>query len=372
MPVHPDFPIAAPGIYLDTAAEGLPAPGVEEAVAEYLREKRRGTPGRKRHFEAEFEARRLASGLLGARVEDVTYLPTASDAINLLAASLPWQPGDRIVTSDIEFPSNILPWLALRERGVQVHVAASRDGALHLSDLLAALDSRTRLVTISQVSYKTGAWFPDTDALAKATHEAGAVLCVDATQSLGRCPTPLAGVDYLMASTFKWLLGVHGAAITYLSPQLAERISLSAVGWYSVNNSFVDVRERVLHLKAGAARLVAGMPNFAALYAAGAALRFLSTLDLPAEQARANALTRHLRRRLAALGLPLLTPEAEQYGSGIVSFAHPDGESVMRQLAERNITVWGGDGRVRASIHYYNQAAHVDALVQALEEVVIK
>src|SRR4051794_27415188 len=209
MSIRQLFPRALQGAYLDTAAEGLPAPGVKEAVSEYLREKCSGTPGRNRHFEMEQEARESAGKLLGARVEDIAFLPTASDSLDILAASLPWKPGDRVVTTDLEFPSNVLPWLALRERGVEVEVVRTHGGTLRLDDLIAAIDERTRLVTISQVSYKTGAWFPHTAQLAEAAHVAGALLCVDATQALGRCPVILDGVDYLTASTFKWLLGLH-------------------------------------------------------------------------------------------------------------------------------------------------------------------
>lgn len=342
---------------------------MDEAVAEYLHEKSLGTPGRRRHFAAEQEAREGAAALLGAPVANVAFLPSASDALNILAASLSWQAGDRVVTTDLEFPSNVLPWLALRERGVEVQVVASRCGALSLEDLTAAVNDRTRLVTISQVSYKTGAWFPHTAALADTVHAAGGVLCVDATQALGRCPVPLTGVDYLMASTFKWLLGLHGLAVTYLSPTLREQFSLAGVGWYSVENALSANRFTEYELKPGAACLVAGMPNFASLYAVTASLKYLQSLDLETEQRRINALSRDLRTRLAALGLPLLTPAEEAFTSGIVAFEHPDGEGVMARLEERGLVVWGGDGRVRASLHYYNEAADVDHLMAALAEI---
>lgn len=366
------FPRAVQGGYLDTAAEGLPAPGVTEAVAEYLREKGRGTPGRLRHFGIETEARGLAASLLGAPMADTVFLPTASDALNILAASMPWEPGDRVVTTDLEFPSNVLPWLALRERGVDVQVVASQGGALQLEDLLAAIDSRTRLVTVSQVSYKTGAWFPHTQALADAVHAVGGVLCVDATQALGRCAVPLGGVDYLMASTFKWLLGLHGAAVTYMSPLLRERFALAGVGWYSVDNAMGAVRTGTYDLKAGAACLVAGIPNFAALYSMTASLKWLLSLDLALEQQRADQLTRHLRASIASLGLPLLTPEGNDATSGIVSFEHPEGDQVMRQLGEQDVVVWGGDGRVRASVHYYSDESDIQMLVEALQKVLVR
>jgi selenocysteine lyase/cysteine desulfurase len=245
----------------------------------------------------------------------------------------------------------------------------SRGGALQLDDLTAAISQRTRVVTISQVSYKTGAWFPHTAALAEVAHSVGAIFCLDATQALGRCPVPLTGVDYLMASTFKWLLGLHGSAITYMSPSFRERFSLAGVGWYSVRDGFSAVRAAEYELKPGAACLVAGMPNFSALYAANASLKFLLSVSDEAAHQEVNVLVRNLRIRLGALGLSLLTPGEEAFTSGIVSFEHPAGDRVAAQLEENGIVVWGGDGRVRASLHYYNNADDVDQYVTILKKI---
>ena len=369
MCTRPLFPRAARGGYLDSAAEGLPAPGVADAVAEYLAEKARGTPGRLRHFAVEHEARVAAAALLGSEADDTVFLPSASDALNIFVTSIPWKTGDRVVTTDLEFPSNVLPWLALGERGVEVVVVPSREGALELDDLKAAINEHTRVVTISQVSYKTGAWFPHTAELAEAVHAVGGLLCVDATQALGRCRVPLAGVDYLVASTFKWLLSLHGSAITYMSPHMRGKFSLAGVGWYSVSDVFSERRFSEYTLKEGAACLVAGMPNFSALYGVRASLEFLNRLNLPQEQSRTNALARNLRSRLASFGLEMLTPADERFTSGIVSFSHAGCLRIMTELDSRGIVVWGGDGRVRASLHYYNDESDVDDLLTAIQEV---
>jgi len=169
---RPSFPIRTPNTYLDTAAEGIPAPGVQEAVAEYLQEKARGTPGRERHFAKEIAARQSAATLLGVEAENVAFLPSASDAINILAASLPWKAGDRIVTTDLEFPSNILPWLALQNRGVEVCVVPSRQGALHLEDLTGALAPLRDQSFVGRVYIECGAvsWPGDIDLAPDAMH----------------------------------------------------------------------------------------------------------------------------------------------------------------------------------------------------------
>lgn len=367
-----EFPQALRQTYLDTAAEGLPAPGMEAAFFEYLYEKNKGTPGREAFFAKEEEVRHLAARLLGVSSENVAFAPTTSDALNLLAASLPFEPGDEVVTTDLEFPSNVLPWLALARRGVRTVVVPSVNEALQLSDLRNAITERTRLVTISLVSYKSGAYFPHVAELADAAHSVGAVLCIDATQALGRCPVPLEKVDYLMASSFKWLLGPHGLAITYLSPEFRSRFDLAGVGWYSIENVFSPDRFERYTLKPGAACISAGMPNFASLYGLCESLRFLLNLDLPREQARLNPLSLQLRRNLHTQGLKLLTPADPALVSGIVSFEHPQAEQIGQMLQQEGIIVWAGDGRVRTSLHVYNDASDVETCTQALQQILKK
>jgi cysteine desulfurase / selenocysteine lyase len=361
------FPRAARGGYLDTAAEGLPAPGVAEAIHTYIHEKQQGTPGRKKHFEKEAEARQLAAALLGTVLNNVAFAPSASDALNLLALSMDLRAGDEIVITDLEFPSNVLPWLALKRRGVKVHVVRCPHGYIDLQGVAECISERTRLVSISLVSYKSGARFLQTKELADLVHDAGGALCVDATQALGRCPVSLDGIDYLMSSSFKWLMAPHGLAVVYLSPEFRDRFEPLGVGWYSVDDVFSPDRFERYSLKPGADCIAAGMPNFASLYAMCEALRFLMSLDRDQERERVDKLSLDLRGRLAALGIEMLTPADPAMVSGIVAFAHPDAGSIGAALEREGLIVWAGDNRVRASLHYYNDSSDVDSCTAALE-----
>jgi selenocysteine lyase/cysteine desulfurase len=363
------FPRAARGGYLDTAAEGLPAPGVAEAFAAYMVEKEKGTRGRKGHFEKEAEARELAAKLLRTPVDNVAFAPSASDALNILALSLDLHPGDEIVVTDLEFPSNVLPWLALRARGIKVHVLPCPGGHIELREIAERISSRTRLVSISLVSYKSGARFLQTRELADLVHDAGGALCVDATQALGRCDVPLDGVDYLMASSFKWLMAPHGLAVVYISPEFRARFEPLGVGWYSVENVFAPDRFERYSLKQGAPCIAAGMPNFASLYAICESLGFLLSLNRDQERERVDKLSVQLRARLSELNLEMLTPADPALVSGIVAFSRDDAAQIGPALEREGITVWVGDNRVRASLHYYNDESDVDCLVDALERV---
>lgn len=367
LPDKSRFPRAREVAYLDTGAEGLPPVDAEEALRAYYRDKAGGTPGRKQLYQEERACVRAAARLLGAPPEDAALLSSASEGLNILANSLDWRPGDEVLISDLEFPSGVLAWLRLRDRGVRLRVLHSQAGAASFERYAEAIGPATRVVCISQVSYKTGANCRFLAELGREAHRRGAVLAVDATQALGRVPVPLEGVDYLVASSYKWLLGVHGLGLVYLAPGLRERLSAGTLGWYSVQDIFAADRFQRYLPKPGAARLVSGMPNFPAIYVLRRSLELLLEADVRFIDRTLAPLIDRLRQGIAGLGLEVLTPAAPEWRSGIVSFAHPEAPRVGAALEQAGVIVWSGDGRVRASVHLYNDAADVERLLCALE-----
>jgi selenocysteine lyase/cysteine desulfurase len=361
------FPRAAEVAYLDTAAEGLPVPRAEDALREYIRQKSLGTPGRRALFAAEAETIELAARLLGTAKANVALLSSASEALNVLPNSLDWRPGDEVILTDAEFPSNIIACLRLKQMGVKVHVAA-----FDWRDIAARISPRTRLVSISLVSYKTGVYFRGLPDLARQTKDAGALLSVDATQGLGRCPVSLEGVDFLMSSSFKWLLGSHGLAVVYAAPQLCERLSPASVGWYSVPDCFTPDRFERYDLKAGAGRLCTGMPNFGPIYALREGLKFLLAAGVENIYHDLVPLVARVRAELASLGLAMLTPPDAECASGIVAFEHPRAREISAALEREGVIVWGGDGRVRCSVHLYNDESDIERYIDRLKFVLAR
>jgi cysteine desulfurase / selenocysteine lyase len=361
------FPQTEKVIYLDTAAEGLPLPQVEASFSEYYRAKTRGTPGRKEFHAVEAEALSLVARLLGTDPGNIAFLASASDALSLLALSIEWKPGDQVIISDLEFPSNVLPWLRLKKLGLDVVVLSNTAGALHSEEVIERITPRTRLISLSLVSYKTGAYLPDVERIGLAAKRAGAILCIDATQALGRCPVSLQGVDYLVSSSFKWLLGPHGLGIVYIAPEFQHKFRPAGVGWYSIKNVFSRDRFERYELKDGASCLPIGMPNFPSLYALRPGLELLLQVGVDRIYKELAPAVQRLRKGLCALGLDLLTPEASESASGIVSLAHPRAEELGAALEREGIIVWAGDGRVRASVHLYNDVSEVNRYIEALQ-----
>jgi len=363
------FPRAKEVAYLDTAAEGLPVPGCAEAFARYCQDKEQGTPGRRMFHRIEAETIELAARLLGTQPGNVTFLSCASEALYVLASSLDWKAGDEVVISELEFPSNVLPWLRLREIGVRVIVVPASGGALSWERVAERITRRTRLVSLSLVSYRTGAYLRPVPKIAAEAKRVGAVVSIDATQAVGRCPVSLEGVDYLMSSSFKWLLGPHGLGLVYVGPEFRERLRPASLGWYSVKDLFAPDRFERYELKPGAACLAAGMPNFPSLYALGQSLRFFLEAGVDSIDNELRPVVAQLRQGLERLGCDLLTPAGAEYASGIVAFAHPKAAEIGAALERQGVIVWGGDGRVRASVHLYNDARDVERYLSALASV---
>jgi cysteine desulfurase / selenocysteine lyase len=363
------FPLARQLVYLDTAAEGLPPATAGQALLRYFEHKSMGAAGRPSLYETGQETTALAAGMLGASPNEVALLGSASEALNLLANSIDWANGDEVVIMDLEFPSNVLPWLRIRRHGVQVRLVRSQEGRVELADFLEAIGPRTRLVTVSQVSYKNGVQIPFLGELAQAAHRQGAIFCVDATQALGRVPVSIEGVDYLVASSYKWTLGSHGVGIVYLASELRDRLTPGAAGWYSVQDLFRDDRFESYEEKAGAGCLAVGMPNFPGIYALQAGLRHVISAGPGEIERRLRPLVAALRSGLEERGFDLLTPPDQELASGIVSFAHAQAERVGAQLAKHGVMVWAGDGRVRSSVHLYNDTSDIDACLHALDQI---
>lgn len=362
------FPQAGRVTYLDTAAEGLPLAECGDALAGYFADKSMGSPGRRRFHDEEEACLSAVGQLLGTPSENVALVSCASHALNALASSIDWKPGDEVVISDLEFPSGVLAWLSLRPRGVTVRVLPSEGGLVPLESFQSVINKNTRVVCVSDVSYKTGTRLSFLRELSAAAHAVGAILVVDATQSLGRLPIAADGIDFLVASTYKWLLGVHGLSVVYLSPALRDRLVPGALGWYSVADVFTPDRFEHYDLKPGAGWLTPGMPAFPSIYVLRRSVEFLVEAGIDRIERELRPLIRALREGVAQMGFDLLTPAAAAHASGIVSFLHPECDRLGGALEQRGAIVWAGDGRVRASVHLYNDQADINNFLQSLAE----
>ncbi len=339
-----------------------------DACARFAADKSDGMAGRDRFFIAYNNAKRLTAERLSVDPTRVAFLAHASEGFNQVAHAIDWSPGDNVVVADLEFPSGIFPFAALRERGVETRLIRSRDHYLPPEDFIRAIDGRTRLVVASLVSYLTGQRL-DLAALRDATRRHGALLAIDATHAFGLMPVDANQCDFLVSSCYKWQLATHGVGVFVVGAESAATNSPATLGWHSVQRREGAANPTAIHLRPDAARFEAGNPGFLALYVLESALLRLATVDPAAALAHALALGGELIAGLQRRSYQVITPLDPVERAGNVCFLIADAERVVAGLAARGVQVWGSEGRVRVSLHAYNRDADVAQFFDTLATV---
>lgn len=373
-PVRADFPALADLTYLNLGTHGLmPEPALQrhlEATARYER------VGHFAHADLEAEreqARRRLAALIGAPPETLALTGNANDGINLVAAGIPWRPGDEVLISDQEHPAIESPFghLAARGRITLRRFAFGADPEETLANLEAALTSRTRLVAASTVSSQTGARLPAGPATALA-HACGAQILVDATQALGQVPLDVAAIDcdYLVSNGHKWLLGPKGTGLLYVRPDRLEALEPAHVGAGSLLEGVSPPT-----LRPTAARFEFGTRTLPLWAGMNAALDWWEQRGAAPILAHMADLAASLKARVSAdPRLTLLTPFPWEHSSAMASFrvaGQPDSLALLHKLWERRVVVRSVPElqAIRISCAPFNDEADLDRLFEALEAV---
>ena len=367
---HRDFPALDSMTYLNTAAESIPPLCVGEALQAYWHDKLRGMKGRDFHFKQVEECREVAARMISLKPAEVSFCSCSSEAYNLLATALNLQPTDEVVVTDLDFPAGATPWLTANTRP-QTRVWKASQGELLVDDLLPLLNARTQLVQVSLVSFYNGhrlAWAPFRDAVRRLAPNA--LISVDVTQALGRVVLDCGDADCVISSTHKWTLAVHGGCVVGIPERAATRLTTHAGGWFHLRNAFDADRFQRADAKAGAASFSVGMPNFAAIYALNAALRYVEGVGVEAISKHADPLVAQVHAGLLQLGLQPMAPAQPTNPTGILAFQHANTAAIHAALERENIHVMHHAGRIRIAVAGYNTAEDVGRLLAALARAV--
>jgi cysteine desulfurase/selenocysteine lyase len=362
-----NFPSLAGKTYLNTAAEGIPPTVVIDALAQYAQDKLLGMDGRVLH-EAQWRAlKEQTARAYGLTADEIGLCSCSSEAYNLAALALQLTADDEVIITDLDFPAGATPWLQ-PTCPATVKVWRAREGALRLEDLVALLGPRTRLLQVSLVSFFNGFMIPLPAVLAAVRQHSPALVSVDVTQALGRIPLDLAGVDLIVSSTHKWILGSHGGGLVGVPAARTEEWTVPAGGWFHLQDPFGPESLKKVASKPGAASFSVGMPNYAAVYAANAGLNYVQAVGIQAIDAYARPLVLACLEGLKKLPLELLTPDEPDAIAGILAFRHPEAERIQSVLHPKDIHIMSHAGRLRVAIHGYNTMADIEYFLQALEE----
>lgn len=358
-----DFPALSGMTYLNTAAESIPPLCVGEAIDQYFQDKLLGMRGRDGHFAQVEACREVSARFVSLRSSEVSFCSCSSEAYNLLASALQLGSGDEVVVSDLDFPAGVTPWLRAVNAPL-LKIWKNNGGALKNSDLAPLLSQKTRLVQVSLVSFYNGHridWQPFCDLVRSLAPNA--LISVDVTQALGRVVLDCAGADIIISSTHKWTLGIHGGCVIGIPESAAERLTTHAGGWLHLKNAFDADRFERSVTKTGAASFSVGMPNFVALYALNASLRYLEEVGLERIVKHADPLVKAAEAGLLGLGVQ---PMCRWNGTGILAFQHPRSVEIHAALELENVHVMHNAGRIRIALHGYNTQEDVDRFLSVL------
>ncbi len=321
--------------------------------------------------------RTTVANLINASRDEVAFVKNTSEGISIVASGIDWQWGDRIVTTGVEYPANIYPWMeVVRTRGcnlVMIKEETDANGARHVpleKILEAADDPKTRLVTISHVEFASGQRH-DLAKIGALCREKGKMFCVDAIQSLGVLPVDVQAmnIDFLSSDGHKWLLGPEGAGVFYCRKELIERTRPLMVGWMNVIDA-LNYGKYDYTLRADAGRFECGSHNVAGLLALKSSAEMLASLSIGMIAQRVRELTDRLIDGLVKKNYAVVSPRDKWQWSGIVGFTSPAGDDhekifhALRREHQTEIAI--REGRLRASPHFYNTEQQIDRLVEHL------
>jgi selenocysteine lyase/cysteine desulfurase len=366
-----EFPVAQRWAYLDHAAVAPLPRSAGDTLRKWVESQENDGVVLWPQWEARLgKVRRDLARLLNARPDEVAFVNSTTQGIGLVAEGFPWRDGDNVVTAEDEYPSNLYPWLNLAGRGVTVRLVPTRSGRIWIDDLAAAIDGRTRVLTISHVEFASG-FRNDLDAIAELCHTRGVALFVDAIQGLGpfvydieRTP-----IDFLCADGHKWLLGPEGAGVLFVRREWIERLRPLGVGWHSVTTSYNHPTFE-MKLKPSAERWEGGSFAMPGLQAFGTSVELLLGLGSHAVSQRILDNAQAVRELALSAGWSLHGSTLPADLSGIVALEREgvDPRAVSRRARDLGIVVASRRGRLRVSPHVYNNRDDLDRLALLLHE----
>jgi selenocysteine lyase/cysteine desulfurase len=365
-----EFPITETTSFMDNAAVAPISKSARAMMERQIDESATiARPAGRKWTKAVERTRVLAAHLAGCRAREIAFAGSTSMGLSLFAESLDWRVGDSVVVPSNEYPANMYAWMNLGRFGVRVkRVPPTADGRVLIEDLMAAVDSRTRVVAVSWVGFNTG-YRIDLAGLGSECKKRGVHLVVDCIQGLGVFGMKLRewGVTAAAADAHKWLCGPEGVALLYVSGDVVESLHPPVVGWKSVENP-MDFLHYHFRLPAEARRFEPGSANTVGIHGLLGALELIDAVGPDNITNHVKALTDYACERLGEKGIEPLSPRGGDEWSGIVSFPAPggDGPAFAAPLEKKGVVVTGRADFVRMSPHFYNTTDDVDRLIDTL------
>ncbi|MBI3819813.1 MAG: aminotransferase class V-fold PLP-dependent enzyme [Planctomycetes bacterium] len=331
-------------------------------------------------WDAPLETGNLLAAIFDAPAGSVIMHQNVSVAESVIASALEFKaPRNKVVYTELNFPTVQYVWEAARRRGAETFSVKSRDGmTIELADMLAAIDERTLLVEISHVLYKSG-FLMDAREIIKKARAVGAMVLLDCYQSTGTVPFSVRDleVDIVVGGSVKWLCGGPGAGYLYVRPDLMQRFEPTVTGWAAHADPFA-FETGAIRYAPDARRFLHGSPSVPALYAARAGYEIISEIGVRAIRARSEKLTEWFYDACIEAGFVPTSPRDVRRRGGTVTVSvdreggpsSPLGLAVKTELERREIIVDFRPGAgIRVSPHFYNTQEELERFIRETQQI---
>ncbi|MBI4565397.1 MAG: aminotransferase class V-fold PLP-dependent enzyme [Planctomycetes bacterium] len=310
--------------------------------------------------------------IIGAPAGTVMMHQNVSAWMGIIASCLDFTPRrDRVVYTDLNFPSVHYVWKEHERLGANVHLVRSDDGIeVDTQKFIDAIDERTAAVVIELVLFRSGT-IQDAKAIAKAAHAKGALAIVDAYQAVGTVPMDVVDmdVDFLTGGSVKWLCGGPGAAYCYVRRDLISKLEPRLCGWFSHEEPFAFEMSRVRYRR-DAGRFMGGTPSIPALYASSAGRRCVRELGVERIRRKSIRQVGKLAAMAEEAGLEVRSPRDPQRRGGMLCLEFPGSEPAHEELLRRGYMLdWRPGSGIRVSPHFYTTDGELEALLDEIRKI---
>lgn len=385
--VSKTFPALKGSVFLGSAGRAPMPVQTLEAMEELVKSWRTSLTRDKSEDEILAEFKKEASLFLGARTDEVAFVPSTTFGINMFAGAVRWRKGDEIVICDVEYPANVFPWaLAAHQSRAKLVTVRSKNGIVDEGDIGNAMSDRTRLVALSHVQFGSGQRM-NPDHVSEMCEQHGAALFLDSIQALGAVKfnvrkTRVAG---LCAGGYKWMCGPVGSGILHISREVIADMKPQTVSWTALDAE--QRKEAWQKVVLGGYQAETGLSlakhigvfeaaNESMVQEKGLAesIRFLRSLGLANIEARIHTLNDYLLEQLDAEGFEVVTPRERARRAGILAFcgkkhveSMDDEARILKELG--NVKVAIRQGVFRTGVHFFNCKEDIDAAVSKLSGI---
>lgn len=388
-----DFPVLnnTGVIYFDNAATTLKPQCVIDKMNEYYTQYcanvHRGAHRMSLKASEEYEkAHKIVADFIGAKAEEIAMAQNSTHALNILSLSLPWKKlkGEKIVVSNLEHHSDLLPWMmAAKTHGLTLEVVKSDNvGNFNMEDWKKA-SKDAAIVSVTMVSNVMGVKTPVAE-IAKIAHDSGALFCTDAAAAVGHMEVNVKKIkpDFLALSGHKGPLGPTGTGVLYINEKHFNLLEPGILGGGTIDEASFDSYK----LARCPDRFEAGTPNIAGVIGLGEGVRYIEKIGINNIETHSTEITKHCIEKLSEIrNVEIISHKNARNNAGIVAFevkgADPHEVALMldnsKKIATRSgyhcayplHTFLDRKGSVRASFHLYNTKQEIDVFADELSKI---